>query len=256
MTLKVPQSNPGAAVAGRRESPELRITQEGAIALGLSRLHRQTLHELRGPLNSISLNLALLGRAARGDLTGIDNAQERQEGWVQAIEEELERLTAAVERWSHLLADSDETPMRLDLRGTLGEVDMTLSPLASHLAVDLEIHRPEDGIHIEAPRLELRRLLTALTATSMEALGSEDRLRLEVRADEERAMIEAEVEKGSDGEEDRTEEGEGPLVSTLIAELATCFEDFGGCLEAAGRAGWRVSWPLSCHEDETTDADA
>lgn len=60
-------------------------------------------------LNSISLNLMLLGKAARGELVGMENIQERQIGWVQSMEDELARLNSSLDAWAEVLLNTDES---------------------------------------------------------------------------------------------------------------------------------------------------
>lgn len=218
------------------------LEREGAVALGLKPLHRQMAHELRGPLNSISLHVALIGRALRGDLAGAAGAEAKQDGWLRAIDDDLGRLSVGLDRWSALLATGEQTPSRLDLGDVVRELSTLLAPYAKRQAVEIEARLPDHPTYVSGPKAHLTRRLASLAAAVMESLASKARLRLELTVNDVDATLEANADPCPDEHRERVEE---ELVAVLIDALEGSFHAMGGRLEPAGTAGWRASIPLA-----------
>lgn len=220
------------------KSLDRQLRDAGAIALGSKAIHRQTVHELRGILNAMSLNLALLGRAARGELDHLDDARERQAGWVQALEEDLGRWNRLLDSWAELLVEQSGEAETFDLRGTLGDLDRLLSPLAKQCGVGLDLQLSEGAVSIRAPRHPTGRLLIAMVADSLGGLSRGDRLRLELRTEADGTELEVEFERQST-EDGPAETSDAPALATIFGDL---LDSLGGSLDAK-RSGWSIQWP-------------
>ncbi len=73
-------------------------------------LQAQLFHDARGCLNGIQLNLTLLRRSTAGELDHLNGLKERNQGWVQAISEEVTRLQDLIEKAAEASATDPRTP--------------------------------------------------------------------------------------------------------------------------------------------------
>lgn len=87
-------------------SPETTDTTGTRAEQPVSRLF----HDARGCLNGIQLNLTLLKRSVAGDLDHLADLKERNQGWVTAVCEEVDRLTELIERAAKAFAPDSRTP--------------------------------------------------------------------------------------------------------------------------------------------------
>lgn len=239
----------GEAVGADESTWEQALRRQGAIAWLNQSLHRQAVHELRGNFHAISLNLVLLRRAANGELDGVANVQEKQQGWVQAIEDEMAKANQSFDLWTKLLVDEDEEDGPWDLRRLLGDLDGLLTPLAQRLGIEFEVQHPEEAVEIEGSRTVLTRLLTSLAAASIQAEGERFLLCLEVVDGE--ACLEAspgddEPQAGDEDIDDRRQQ--------VMAIIDSSFTDLGGRFEFAGQDRWTMKLPLAEAEKEWAES--
>lgn len=222
--------------------------EEGTLSMALSPLHRQSAHELRGPLNSMSLHLTLLGRVARGELTSLDNIQQKQQSWVEALVDAADSLSKGIDRWAALTTTEAASSQFLDLRETLIDLDLTVTPLANKLGHGLEIGLPDGAMRLDTARASLFRHLAALTCASVESLQKDGRLRLTTAQGEGQMHLEASMECATD-QEPQGATGDDPTppstqVARLIPVVSKALLPSGGRLRAVGALGWRITWPL------------
>ncbi len=247
------------------------FTYQGLLASALVGLHHQNAHELRGPLNSMSLNLALLGRAARGELGDLPNVQEKQQEWVEALRDAVASLSKGLDRWSTLAAPGaaagSEGSSGVDLRKLLIDLDVSLTPLAGKLARQLEIEIPDNAVWLDVSPKSFMRQLAALTCASLESLPQSLRLRVSTRPrdgeidieaiTESSAEVESEDDDGTDGTGEASEPlAAAPLISTLIPALHRVIAPAGGRLHPLEATGWRMTWPAPQTSAEEDPDDA
>lgn len=179
--------------ASRAEATDL--AYHGLLSRALVNLHQQNAHELRGPLNSMGLHLALLGRAARGELGDMEDAQEKQQGWVDALQQAVTALSQGIDRWADLTAthapSDSELRSNTDIRQLLIHLDMSLTPLAQKLGRQLEIEIPESSVPLEVSPPSFMRHLSALICASLEVLPETRSLQLSAALDDAEITLQA-----------------------------------------------------------------
>jgi signal transduction histidine kinase len=146
----------------RRRDDELAAL--GSLAANLA-------HEIRNPLNALSINLELLEedlRAAAGDEATLGMAQR-----------EVGRLSSLV---NDFLVYARPTPLRLE-EFTLGEmlrdVAEVLAPPCSRAAVEMAVHA--GAVKLRADRAQLGQVLMNLGLNAVQAMEDGPRRRLELR---------------------------------------------------------------------------
>jgi hypothetical protein len=169
-----------------REATDLRARDpECAAWCGvLEGLEPTIAHDLRGPLNTLTLHVELLRRAA--DNLGGEQAAERVQRSIQALDREVGRLTTRIDGLLRLIGAPQEPPVASTLQALLDECDQHLRTAARHRNVDLRLELQADGPVRQ--REVLRRALLLLLFAELNRSESGDRLvascRLDPRGDD------------------------------------------------------------------------
>lgn len=133
----------GGSDFGARESSYRPADRESAAwCRVLEGLEPTLAHDLRGPLNTLTLHVELLRRAA--DAIEQTQPAERVQRSVQALEREVGRLTARVDGLLRLVGAPQEPPFASTLGALLEECDQHLKTAARHRGVELRVEVATD----------------------------------------------------------------------------------------------------------------
>jgi signal transduction histidine kinase len=127
-------------------------------------------HELRGPLNALSLNVELLKMTQEAvDEKGV----EKRKRYVSVVGGELNRFQDLFERFlEQVLGTEKEDAERFDLRELVGEVHELVSVQVRKEGVRLSVESPEDPLPVAAVRGRVRQALLICMVSALDALGS------------------------------------------------------------------------------------
>lgn len=143
----------------------------------------QAAHDLKAPLNALTLNAELLRR----DLD--EDRPERALPRIETIEGEIGRLGRMVQAamtHSHLPRDAVR---RFDLRRLLREVVTLVNPQARSIGVDVSVDLADDRADVLGYRDRLKQCLINLVMNGFEAMPDGGRLSLECHAGEEEHIV-------------------------------------------------------------------
>lgn len=129
-------------------------------------------HDLRGPLNAVFLNLELL-KSLSGSVD--EEVGEKLERYLGVVEEELHRFQDRFDGFVHHVFPPEETPGDVDLRQTLHEVRDLLYVQARKDNVRIEMQEPDEPIVVDGRAGRLRDALLQMAAVVFEADSTADR---------------------------------------------------------------------------------
>lgn len=208
-------------------------------------------HDLRGPLNTMVINLELLKTTVRPD-------HPKQERYVRVLAEELTRLTRALLPFLEQLRPPRGRHGRVDLKELVGEVEELLTPQARKQRARLETWTGDQALVATGDRELLRLAILALAVNAFEAVdGREGTVEILAQRSGSRAVV-AVVDDGpgiAGSERDKifeptyTTKGEGGGLGLAAARLIA--GSHGGELRLADTEdGSRFELILPCDPKE------
>ena len=148
----------------------------------VSAVSRDLGHEIKSVLNVVTLNLALLSRAASsGQLSRADLELAARSGDV--MRRELKRLDTYIDTILRAHARDDEGWQRLDLGGCCQRVGMLIAARAARQRVTVRLNVPDDEVFINACPALLQNALLNLAVNALDAMPNGGTLDLQVSAD-------------------------------------------------------------------------
>ncbi|MFN2431634.1 MAG: sensor histidine kinase [Gemmatimonadota bacterium] len=157
---------------------ELRRSSERRVALQHLELAAELLaHRLRNPLNSIVLLVEVLRRERAKSGAGFP------EDHLEAIQAEVAKLEATLERYLELVRRRDRRPEAVDLVGVVETVCELLYPLAREVGLQLRQEVQVRAAIVRADRLEVTRALLGPALAAVRAGGAGDALKVRLDSD-------------------------------------------------------------------------
>jgi len=155
-----------------------RLSSLGQLAAGLA-------HEIRNPLNAISMGIQRLQRESVGSLESPETA-----GLLELIRREIARLNALVERFLGLSRPDRIRRERGDLGSILSELLRLFSEQAKEKGIQLSFVIPPDLPPVFMDQEKIREAFLNLIKNGMEAMNGGGLLRVEAhRLDEQRLEV-------------------------------------------------------------------
>lgn len=216
---------------------------------------RQATHDLKAPLQAMTLNADLLRRELGEELDD-DAPLER----LTVIEREMRRLGRMVQMLLTQSPSSNETPRRFDLRRLVRELATLVRPQARAAGVTLEVQTPREQAPLLAVRDHLKQALLNLIVNALEAMPDGGALALRLRLIESHAELRIEDTGCGISDELRaqlfklhfTTKQTGTGIGLFTAQAT--IQKLGGSLtlESDGRSGTtaRVLLPLAAFQAE------
>ena len=152
------------------------ITTQFQLAQRLTALGRLTggvAHEIKNPLNAISLHLEVL----KAGLEGREEVAERE---IDIISRELSRLDRVVKTFLDFARPIDLNLVDVSLGGIVNEVAALVRPQAEQQGVELVVHKPAHPILIHGDRDMLQQAILNVVVNGVEATPAGGTLRIEL----------------------------------------------------------------------------
>lgn len=148
---------------------------------------RKAAHDLRGPINTILLNLELL----REGLSRESHPEQgpRQERYLTVIGSEVRRVNAMLDSLFGQLETLHETGETHDLRETLSDFVTMLAPYCRRKRVELRLDLSERACPVRANRDLLKDALVGLLLHAVEAMPGGGEVDLSLRVSETAGII-------------------------------------------------------------------
>ncbi|GJM22079.1 MAG: hypothetical protein DHS20C15_19940 [Planctomycetota bacterium] len=216
---------------------------------------RQATHDLKAPLQAMTLNADLLRRELSTELDD-DAPLER----LQVIERELRRLGRMVQMLLTQSPSSKETSRRFDVRRLVRELATLMRPQTREAKVKLEVQTPRTQVPLLAVRDHLKQALLNLIVNAMEAMPDGGTLSLQLSTTDTHAVFEIHDTGCGISDEIRaklfklhfTTKTTGTGIGLFTAQATV--QKLGGqlSLESDGRTGTtaRVALPLAAFQAE------
>jgi signal transduction histidine kinase len=186
----------------RQDANQLRTNLEGALQkldagtrrhlenqLALARrltainsLTGRVAHEIKNPLNSISLRLEMLRAQVTEELPGV-------EAEFAILSEEVTRLDRVVRTFLDFNRPVEVVLEDVDVASSSAEILNLLEPEAVQKGIEISLERPEEEVVVKADPDLLRQALLNIAVNAIEAMSSGGQLRIEVEKSRESCTI-------------------------------------------------------------------
>ncbi len=148
----------------------------------LSHLSPTMAHDLKGPLNTMAINLELLHQSIeRPDAAG-ERTRERQRRYVAALQQEIPRLNGALETFLTQLQPNGNARERFDLREVIHRVESLAAPRARLQHVTVRFDAPERPVCCHGSPAQIKQALVNIVVNALESMpkGGDLRVGLQV----------------------------------------------------------------------------
>jgi signal transduction histidine kinase len=152
---------------------------------GLAHFFSTITHDLKGPLNTMAINLELLNQSVERPDPDVERTRERQRRYVTALRQEVSRLNRCLDTFLSHVRPAPDTRERLDLRELLQGVETLAGPKARHQHVTLQIDVPDQPVPCAGFPGRLKQVLVNIVVNALEVMpsGGELAIRLHVAGD-------------------------------------------------------------------------
>lgn len=159
---------------------------------GLSTLYVGVVHDLRGPLNNMVVNLELLKQCLRPAVTGfaLSTDSERHQQYIDVIQQEIYRLNRYVHTLLDMTAPTEEIRCQQNLTQSLTDIAGLIGAQAKLQRVELDWGMPDRPITVIGQPMHLRQALLNIIINALEAMPSGGMLKVRLQQDADVAVVE------------------------------------------------------------------
>jgi len=141
---------------------------------------RKAAHDMRGPMNTILLNLELLRESLSKE--NLEEQRPRQERYLAVIGSEVQRLNGMLDSLFGQLETLSETGEGYDLREALNGFVTMLAPYCRRRRVELRLELPEQACLVQIGRDVVQDALVGLLLHAVEAMPGGGELDISLRS--------------------------------------------------------------------------
>lgn len=188
----------------------------------LSRLYRAMAHDLRGPLNTMVVNLELLADAVSPGATGPQ--VERLPRYVRVMKDETYRLTRYLNAFLSGVAPPVYGERDVDLAREVPDVAEFVAAQARRRDVEVDVDLPDGPLRVHGSAEDLRQALLALLTHALDQVPQGDTLVIDGEHDGHRVLLWIESEEGFDAvvarralEDGAPHQGDGAALGLAVA---------------------------------------
>jgi signal transduction histidine kinase len=157
---------------------------------GLARLLTTAAHELRAPMNAISLHMELLRSSIRSGADGDERALAKSLGTVDTIQGEVQRLDRTLRDLLDLALVRKDMRRRFDVANLVRELIALLRPAAREMGIELATRVPAAAtMPLLGHRDRLKQALLNILLNALEATPHGGKVRLTLTGRNENARI-------------------------------------------------------------------
>jgi len=148
---------------------------------------RKAAHDMRGPLNTILLNLELLRESLSKE--NLEEQRPRQERFMTVIGSEVQRLNGMLDSLFGQLGAYSEPGEGYDLREALSGFVTMLVPYCRHRRVELRLELPEQVCPVRISRDVIQEAVVGLLLHAVETMPGGGELDVSLRATGETGIV-------------------------------------------------------------------
>ena len=156
---------------------------------GLAHFFSTIAHDLKGPLNTMAINLELLNQSVERPDPDVETTRERQRRYVTALRQEISRLNRCLDTFLSHVRPAPETRERFDLREVLQSVETLAGPKARVQHVTLQIDTPDRPAFCTGFPDRLKQPLVNIVVNALQVMPSGGELAIRLRLAGDRAML-------------------------------------------------------------------
>jgi signal transduction histidine kinase len=156
---------------------------------GLAHFFSTITHDLKGPLNTMAINLELLNQSVERPDQDVERTRERQRRYVTALRQEISRLDRCLETFLGHVRPVPDTRERFDLRESLQGVETLAGPKARLQHVTLQIDVPDRPVLCAGFPGRLKQALVNVAVNALEVMPSGGELAICLHVEGARAIL-------------------------------------------------------------------
>lgn len=156
----------------------------------LARLYRTMGHDLKAPLNALTINMDLLKTSLTRYAPPDPMIRERQQRYLKVLEDEMGRLNRSLVNFlAQAVPPTQDAARPFSLREVLMELVSLLAPQARQQQVAVEVLMDEQNLMLEGQRDLLKQALLNIAVNALEAMSGGGRLTIKLETRMGRAII-------------------------------------------------------------------
>lgn len=156
---------------------------------GLAYFSSTMAHDLKGPLNTMAINLELLSHSVERPEDDAERTRERQRRYVAALRQEMSRLNRCLDTFLGHIRPAPDIYKRFDLRELLDEVEALAGPKARVQHVALQKDVPDQPVSCAGYPAQLKQALVNVVVNALEVMPRGGELALRLRIEGDRAIV-------------------------------------------------------------------
>lgn len=156
----------------------------------LGRLYRTMGHDLKAPLNALTINLDLLKTSLTRYAAPDVMIRDRQQRYLKVLEDELARLNRSLQSFlAQAVPPTQETMRAFSLQEVLMDLISLIAPQARQQQVAVDVQIDEQQMTLEGQRDLLKQSLLNMAVNALEAMTGGGRLTIRLETRMGRAVI-------------------------------------------------------------------
>jgi signal transduction histidine kinase len=156
---------------------------------GLAYFSSTMAHDLKGPLNTMAINIELLSHSVEQPEDDTERTRDRQRRYVAALRQEMSRLNRCLDTFLGHLRPVPDIHKRFDLREVLDEVEALAGPKARVQHVALQKNVPDQPVLCAGYPAKLKQALMNVVVNALEVMQKGGDLTLQLRIEGNRAIV-------------------------------------------------------------------
>lgn len=155
----------------------------------LTRLFASMAHDLKAPLNALTINLDLLKTILSKNPPPDPMTSERQQRYLKVLSDELVRLNQSLQNLVNQTLPAKDTEQSFDLRELLLDLISLIAPQARRQQVAVEVQMDESPLKLDGQRDLLKQALINIAINALEAMAEGGRFNIELETKLGQAII-------------------------------------------------------------------
>jgi signal transduction histidine kinase len=156
---------------------------------GLAHFFSAIVHDLKGPLNTMAINLELLHQSVERPDPDLERTRERQRRYVTALQQEISRLNRCLDTFLSHVRPPLDTRERFDLRELVQGVETLAAPTARVQHVTLQIDVPGQPALCTGFPGRLKQALVNIVVNALQVMPSGGELAMRLHVADDRAIL-------------------------------------------------------------------